>query len=362
LGENLQELKRQLEIERHVSSAFSELSKAIISPLLTNSDIYQMVLDQARELTDSEHGFVSSIDTDSGAHISHTLTKMKSDGCQAPLKGGVLPEGPHKTYGSLWGNGLNTREAFFTNNPSSHPSSRGLPEGHVPMKNFLSVPVAFHGLLLGQIALANSTRDYCQDDIEIIEKLSVFYAVVLRNHIWAQEMNVFNEKLTQLATIDGLTGVYNRRHFLLCAEEEFRRINRYGGACSLLMLDIDRFKKVNDTFGHAVGDAAIHRVAELCAESLRSTDLLGRIGGEEFAMLLIETGIAEAALVAERLRLRIQDDAFGVEMDIFCPLRVSIGVAERQSQESETLAALMSRADEALYRAKKEGRNKVVIT
>ena len=175
-------------------------------------------------------------------------------------------------------------------------------------------------------------------------------------------MNAFNEKLTQLATIDGLTGVYNRRHFLLCAEEEIRRINRYGGACSLLMLDIDRFKKVNDTFGHAAGDAAIHRVAKICAESLRSTDLLGRIGGEEFAMLLIETGLAEAGQVADRLRRRIQDDAFGIEKDIFCPLRVSIGVAERHSRDSEPLAALMSRADEALYRAKNEGRNKVVIS
>jgi len=312
-----------------------------------------------------------------------------------------------------------------------------LPKGHVPMKNFLSVPVMFQGLLLGQIALANSTRDYMHRDVEIIEKLAVFYAVVLRNHLWAkelqeanetleqkvesrtQELTEANEKLTaqyeeildvqeknvnlnkslaelnkslgQLveektadlvsanrilteqyaelarvgrelqiqATIDELTGIFNRRHFLSRADEEVKRIARYGGPGSLLMLDIDDFKRVNDSFGHAVGDAALQRVSQLCAESLRTTDLLGRIGGEEFAMLLLETELATAQQVAERLRLLIQADTFGAEQGISCLLRVSIGVAESRAQD-ESLAALMVRADDALYRAKNEGRNRVV--
>jgi diguanylate cyclase (GGDEF)-like protein len=437
LNETVQDLKSQLEAERRVSSSFTELARAIVSPLLTRKDIYQMVLDQARALTNSDHGFVSSIDPQSGAHVSHTLTKMKSDGCSAPLTQGVFPSGPHKQYGTLWGYGLNKREAFFTNDPASHPASQGLPSGHVPMRNFLSVPVVFHALLLGQIALANSNRDYTQNDIEVIEKLAVFYAVVLRNHLWAkelqeanetlehkvetrtQELITANEKLTKqyeeilavqeknaalnrtlaemneslgqlveaktadlvsankilteqyaeltrverelqiYATIDGLTGIFNRRHFLSRADEELKRIARYGGAGSLLMLDIDHFKKVNDSFGHAVGDAAIQRVARLCAETLRSTDLVGRIGGEEFAMLLIETDLAGAGQVAERLRQLVQDDPFGADQGISCPLRISIGVAETQFAE-ESLAALMVRADDALYRAKNEGRNRVI--
>ena len=126
----------------------------------------------------------------------------------------------------------------------------------------------------------------------------------------------------------------------------------------MLMLDIDHFKKVNDKFGHAVGDIVLQRVAVLCREATRTTDLLGRVGGEEFAFLLLESGRAEAMQVAERLRLSMQNVQITVKEGIQIPIRVSIGVAEHHVSK-ETLSDLMNRADKALYRAKSEGRNRV---
>lgn len=167
------------------------------------------------------------------------------------------------------------------------------------------------------------------------------------------------EELQRQATTDELTGIANRRCFLKRAEEELRRIDRYQGNCALLILDIDHFKLVNDTYGHAVGDKALQKITSVCQGALRSTDLLGRIGGEEFAMLLLETGMMEAGLAAERLRRSIQDAVFIIDGNIV-PLKVSIGVTGR-GKKTVSLSEMMVLADQALYRAKQSGRNKVMM-
>ncbi|HWR30325.1 MAG TPA: sensor domain-containing diguanylate cyclase, partial [Negativicutes bacterium] len=173
------------------------------------------------------------------------------------------------------------------------------------------------------------------------------------------ERKRLEEALQYQATIDGLTGIFNRSHFMARANEELQRIHRYGGTCVMLMLDMDHFKLVNDSFGHAVGDTVLQRVSALSKEATRTTDLLGRIGGEEFAILLLETDIANASQIADRLRQTIQDTVFVVEEGVQMPMHVSIGVAEHCS-EKEQLSELLIRADKALYRAKSEGRNRVV--
>ena len=165
-------------------------------------------------------------------------------------------------------------------------------------------------------------------------------------------------ELREQATTDGLTGIFNRRHFLARTEEEMQRIGRYGGKCTLLMVDIDHFKRVNDRLGHAAGDIILQQVAHLCRIATRTTDLLGRVGGEEFAILLLEAGGLEARLVAERMRQSIQNNHFKTEGSFPVSLQVSIGLAEYQGTK-ESLSELMIRADKALYRAKNEGRNRV---
>ena len=175
------------------------------------------------------------------------------------------------------------------------------------------------------------------------------------------DRKLLEEELRLQATTDGLTGIFNRRHFLMRAEEELQRMRRYGGSCALLMVDIDHFKEVNDNFGHDSGDVVLKLVANLCREAMRATDILGRVGGEEFAILLLEASVQDAVLVANRLRQSIQDTVFRTDNQHLIRLQASIGLAEHFTT-IESLNELMVRADKALYRAKNEGRNRVVAS
>jgi diguanylate cyclase (GGDEF)-like protein len=164
--------------------------------------------------------------------------------------------------------------------------------------------------------------------------------------------------LERLATTDPLTGLYNRRHFLGALDAEWSRFQRYYRSVSVLMLDIDHFKSVNDRYGHAVGDEAIKAVAAACNEGKRKSDLVGRVGGEEFAVLLPETSLSRAKLVAERIRKRAMAIRLNAHQAQF-GVTVSIGIAEATVSMSG-IDALMAAADHALYQAKAEGRNRCI--
>ncbi len=167
------------------------------------------------------------------------------------------------------------------------------------------------------------------------------------------------ERLTREATTDGLTGVPNRRHFMAQAEVEWERCHRHVRALSVLMLDIDHFKNVNDIHGHDVGDAVLKHVAALLGDRVRASDILGRLGGEEFAVLLPETHPADAARLAERLRAAV---AGAPCPDAAEPLSVtvSIGLAGTPAP-GEAFDVMLKQADEALYAAKEGGRNRVIM-
>jgi diguanylate cyclase (GGDEF)-like protein len=166
-----------------------------------------------------------------------------------------------------------------------------------------------------------------------------------------------SELLERLATTDSMTGLYNRRHFLSLAEAEWSRFQRYQRPLSMLMIDIDHFKSVNDRYGHAVGDEAIVSVATACLHNKRNPDVVGRIGGEEFAVLLPETDSAQAAIVAERIRERVAGHFLSVHSVQF-KLTISIGFATAAVSMSG-IDALMRAAHAALYQAKQGGRNRV---
>jgi diguanylate cyclase (GGDEF)-like protein/PAS domain S-box-containing protein len=171
------------------------------------------------------------------------------------------------------------------------------------------------------------------------------------------ERRALRLELERQAATDSLTGIANRRHFLTTLQKEIDRCKRHGRTLSLLMLDIDHFKAVNDTFGHATGDRALQAVARSCGKEMRSTDLCGRIGGEEFALLLVETDLDQACHVAERLIAQVETIEIFAENGQPVRLTTSIGVAEYHPQ-TENLSDLMVRADKALYKAKNKGRNR----
>lgn len=163
-------------------------------------------------------------------------------------------------------------------------------------------------------------------------------------------------ELRVLATTDPLTGVSNRRRFLELGNYELVRAQRNQRPLSLLALDIDHFKRINDTHGHGTGDETLVRFAKTCASCLRSLDTLGRQGGEEFAVLLPETPIEEARTVGERIRCAIEECGMAGPEGPFT-ITVSIGAA--QLQASDTFEVLAERADARLYTAKRKGRNRV---
>ncbi len=163
------------------------------------------------------------------------------------------------------------------------------------------------------------------------------------------------EQLERLATIDSMTGLYNRRHFLDQADAEWNRFQRYQRPLSMLMVDIDHFKQVNDRYGHAVGDETLVAVAQACVSGRRQSDIVGRLGGEEFAILLPETELAQAAVVADRLRETIAAHVM-IAHKVQFKVTASIGLAEA-SVSMSGIDVLMRAADQALYQAKEQGRN-----
>lgn len=172
------------------------------------------------------------------------------------------------------------------------------------------------------------------------------------------ERKNFEMELKRQAHTDHLTGVNNRRHFMEQSELELSRSRRYNSPLSIFMLDVDFFKKVNDTYGHKTGDEVLVKLAEVCKQTLREVDIIGRIGGEEFAVLLPETDKYKAIEVAERLRNAIAQTKIPQPNGLPVQFTVSIGVASLTSEDIN-MDVLLNLADKALYNAKETGRNKV---
>lgn len=217
--------------------------------------------------------------------------------------------------------------------------------------------VSRHRLVSGeQLAMADG-RTLERDHVPIL--LDGVYSGLLWIYRDITQRKLQEQELFLLATTDALTGVANRRTFMLRLSEECARFRRNGVSASLLMLDIDHFKSINDIHGHAAGDRTLKSVADLCRQSLRTTDTLGRLGGEEFAVLLPACPEKNARDVAEALRLAILSHVLWHE-GVPVQLTVSIGVAAFAAEHADGESVLLM-ADRALYAAKQAGRNRVRV-
>ncbi len=173
------------------------------------------------------------------------------------------------------------------------------------------------------------------------------------------ELEITQEKLRLLAMTDPLTGTSNRRHFMRRASEELERTKRYGSPLSLMVLDIDNFKVINDTFGHESGDEVLRSIANHCLSYLRSIDQFARLGGDEFVALLVQADQDNAKEIAERLRASVEGMEIRISGEII-DTSVSIGLTTTTDDEL-SVKELVKRADDALYEAKNRGRNQVAI-
>jgi len=215
----------------------------------------------------------------------------------------------------------------------------------------------------GQIAKG----DFCQRVNFMGEFSEAFNSMVVSLAEARERFHEYERELVNLATTDVLTGIYNRRHFLDVAVHQMEQARRYGRPLALVLLDIDHFKKVNDTYGHTIGDEVLRHIARIARASLRTTDIFARYGGEEFIALMPETTSAAAFLVSERTRKLIA--ASPLELgDERITATISLGISafekgglEKAGEETAGLEQLTDQADQALYASKNSGRNRTTL-
>jgi diguanylate cyclase (GGDEF)-like protein len=260
----------------------------------------------------------------------------------ARISGGGLPVGE-----GLWRRALAAGKTLIENDVKA-VSEIGL---YLETGSSMCIPLVSFGQTLGVLVLDTSRADaFNANDTQPLESVADICATAIQNAHYV-------ERVKQLAYLDGLTGIFNRRFFELRIAEEIDRARRYKTGLAVLMIDIDQFKRLNDEFGHLLGDEVLRQVSSIFHQQLRKIDVLCRYGGEEFAILLSQTNAVHALGVAEKLRKSVEAWQFpGVPR----PVTISAGTAN-YSEHGSTRDELVKAADAGLYAAKQAGRNRVCL-
>ncbi len=311
-------------------------------------------LDEIEELTGSVIGFYHFVDEDAGAlSLQAWSTRTAREYCDAR---------PGETHypidcAGVWVDCVRERKPVIHNDYAALAHRKGLPAGHAPLVRELVAPTIRDGKIVAILGVGNKATDYTDEDVALVSFIVDLVWTIIAQKRADDRIWELNALLEEQALTDDLTGLANRRAFFSVAERELAKARRYATPLSFCMLDIDRFKLINDTRGHHAGDDALKSVAGLIRGVARDADLPARLGGEEFGILLPNTRLAEAAVFAERLRAVVE----GSPCECGGPpirVTVSIGTAELQPGDAD-LETLLRAADGAMYRAKELGRNRV---
>lgn len=242
------------------------------------------------------------------------------------------------------------------------------------LRSVICVPLISRGKILGAIYVENRSVSslFEKEDFELLEYFAAQTAVAIENAILNEdlearveartaELALANAELQKLAAIDPLTSAFNRRHFFNTAANELERARRHGYSTSIIMLDLDHFKQINDQYGHSAGDLVLQAAAQSILSNIRTIDILGRLGGEEFAVLLPDTSLSNTKEIAERICAAIASQSVSAG-DKTVSITASLGVASVEGMVDIGVDVLLDQADQALYTAKYTGRNRVVIS
>lgn len=259
-----------------------------------------------------------------------------------------FPKGP-----GISGWVLQQRKQVFISDLSRMPDLVNVELLPPRIASFISVPMIVRDEAIGVINVSHSQPDAFQpNDVQLLTILASQAAIALKQ-------TALMRSLEAMAITDESTQIFNRRYFQMRLDDELKRSRRYKLPVSLMMLDLDHFKRINDCFGHAVGDEVLRELATLLVHSLRETETIARYGGEEFVVILPTTNADEAAVAAERVRRTIAEHRFASRDGLSLSVTVSIGLATCPTN-SENPSQLLVLVDRALYAAKHGGRNRVV--
>ncbi len=313
-------------------------------------ELLQNALDELCDLTDSPIGFFHFVELDQRTlTLQAWSTRTLAEFCKA--------EGREHRYeidmAGVWVDCIRQGGPVIHNDYASLPHRKGLPEGHAPVIREMVFPITREGKMVAIIGVGNKAIDYTENDVA--------YASRLADMIWdITERKRMEAELERLATTDALTGVLNRRELARRAEIELKRARRHQRPTAVIMMDIDHFKDVNDTYGHPVGDSVLVSMARLLTSEVRTFDLVGRYGGEEFILFLPETNIGMAQGIAERIRRAVADTPVMVDNQTI-RFTLSLGVTSSESV-GQDFESLLKEADRLLYQAKQSGRNRVAAS
>lgn len=319
-------------------------------------EVMQKALDEIEKSTGSQISFFHLVNDDNATlTLQAWSTNTKNTYCKAEGSGMHYP----LEQAGVWADCIRERRPIIHNDYAALTNKKGMPEGHARLDRELVVPIIQDDRVVSVLGVGNKPINYDEKDAKLLEYLaSLVWSIVSKMRADAQ-IRELNQQLEEMAMSDELTDLANRRYFILRGNEEIIRSRRYRASLSLIMLDLDKFKTINDTFGHDTGDQALQCVAKTLKAQCREVDIPARLGGEEFGILLPNTQLEEAVNVAERIRRAIEE-LHCMHEGKTVAMTASLGVASTKPG-MKVLDELFHHADTAMYQAKNAGRNRVVL-
>jgi diguanylate cyclase (GGDEF)-like protein len=307
--------------------------------------LLKLILGKAIETIRAEKGSLMLYDETNEELAVKVVFGLPDKETEEKINDGLMECTTIKIHEGIAGEALVSKKALITNLGSDDPKFKQSILSRV--LSILCVPLIANGEAIGVINITNKLGGelFNQDDMDFMVALANQAAIAINN-----------ARLYELATKDGLTKLYLYRHFYYLLDHEIKRADRYEHQVSLLMMDIDNFKDINDTYGHQVGDQMLREIANVISSTCRKIDFPSRYGGEEFSVILPETPKDNAVIIAERLRKRIENIVVRGKDNQAVSTTISIGIASYPSDSSD-LKGLIEKADEALYFAKKQGKD-----
>lgn len=344
--ENVSSLRRT-KLEASEFAALYKLSKKL-SATLKIDEILDIAITSIKEIVDYDMAaFVLKEDTE-------TLKIAAAKGFKAAELINATFKPDESITGWVVKNGMPLTFSDFQDGSRDLPV---FPKQSLPIRSLLCLPLSIKDDTIGVFLIASKRENFFSPyETKIFEVIAAHTATQISNAVMYRQME-------KMATTDGLTGLFNHRYFQERLSQELERAQRYKEKLSLLLVDIDHFKKINDTYGHPAGDKILKEVAKILASSIRAVDVAARYGGEEFAVILVNTDGRGALETAERIRRIVESNKFDISG---AALKVtgSMGIAvfpDDTGLDEGAQRLLISRADSALYLAKEEGRNRAYL-